>query len=119
QRTLTLAVRGPGDAAALSAPIRASVRAVDPALPLHNVRTMSERLSRSLASNRFNTQLVGTLGLMALVLAAIGIYSVIAYFVTQRTQEIGIRLALGATPAQVVRLVVRQAMGPVALGLAA
>jgi putative ABC transport system permease protein len=119
QRTLTLAVRGPGDAAALSAPIRASVRAVDPALPLHNVRTMSERLSRSLASNRFNTQLVGTLGLMALVLAAIGIYSVIAYFVTQRTHEIGIRLALGATPAQVVRLVVRQAMGPVALGLAA
>ena len=59
QRTLTLAVRGPGDAAALAAPIRASVRAVDPALPLHNVRTMSERLSRSLASNRFNTQLVG------------------------------------------------------------
>ncbi len=119
QRTLTLAVRGPGDAAALAAPIRASVRAVDPALPLHNVRTMTERLSRSLASNRFNTQLVGTLGLMALVLAAIGIYSVIAYFVTQRTHEIGIRLALGATPAQVVRLVVRQAMGPVVLGLAA
>ena len=118
QRTLTLAVRGPGDAAALAGPTRASVRAVDPALPLHNVRTMSERLSRSLASSRFNTQLVGTLGLMALVLAAIGIYSVIAYFVTQRTHEIGIRLALGATPTQVVRLVVRQAMGPVGLGLA-
>ena len=118
QRTLTLAVRGNGDAAALSAPIRASVRAVDPALPLHNVRTMSERLSRSLASSRFNTQLVGVLGLMALVLAAIGIYSVIAYFVTQRTHEIGIRLALGATPAQVVRLVVGQAMGPVGIGLA-
>ena len=118
QRTLTLAVRGTGDAAALSAPIRASVRAVDPALPLHNVRTMSERLSRSLASSRFNTQLVGVLGLMALVLAAIGIYSVIAYFVTQRTHEIGIRLALGATPAQVVRLVVGQAMGPVGMGLA-
>jgi putative ABC transport system permease protein len=117
QRTLTLAVRGPADAAALAAPIRASVHAVDPALPLHNVRTMSERLSRSLAPSRFNTQLVGTLGLMALALAAIGIYSVIAYFVTQRTHEIGIRLALGATPAQVVGLVVRQAMGPVALGL--
>ncbi len=97
--------------------MRASVREVDPGLPLHNIATMPERLSRSLAPTRFNTRLVGALGLMALVLAAIGIYSVIAYFVTQRTQEIGIRLALGATPAHVVRLVVRQAMGPVAIGL--
>ena len=119
QNTMTLVARGNGDATALAEPVRASVRAVDPGLPLHNLRTMQERLARSLAPTRFNTQLVGVLGLMALVLAAIGIYSVIAYFVTQRTHEIGIRLALGATPSQIVRLVVRQAMGPVGLGLAA
>ena len=104
---------------ALRAPIRDSVHAVDPALPVHGLATMHERLSRSLASNTFNTRLIAVLGLMALTLAAIGIYSVIAYFVSQRTQDIGIRLALGATPADVVRLVVRQALAPVGLGLAA
>ena len=104
---------------ALRAPIRDSVHAVDPALPVHGLATMHERLSRSLASNTFNTRLIAVLGLMALTLAAIGIYSVIAYFVSQRRQDIGVRLALGATPADVVRLVVRQALAPVGLGLAA
>jgi ABC-type antimicrobial peptide transport system permease subunit len=116
---MTLAVRGQGDPAHLAAPIRDSVHAVDPALPVHGLATMHERLSRSLASNTFNTRLIAVLGLMALTLAAIGIYSVIAYFVSQRRQDIGVRLALGATPADVVRLVVRQALAPVGLGLAA
>ena len=118
QRTMTLAARGEGDPAQLAGAIRDSVDAVDPGLPVHGLATMHERLSRSLASNTFNTRLIAVLGLMALTLAAIGIYSVIAYFVSQRTQDIGIRLALGATPADVVRLVVRQALPPVVLGLA-
>jgi putative ABC transport system permease protein len=79
---------------------------------------MAERLDRSLASNRFGTQLVATLGVMALVLAAIGIYGVIAYFVGQRQHELGIRLALGATPRGIVRLVVGQALTPVIAGVA-
>ena len=119
QRTMTLAARGEGDPAQLAGAIRDSVDAVDPGLPVHGLATMHERLSRSLASNTFNTRLIAVLGLMALTLAAIGIYSVIAYFVSQRTQDIGIRLALGATPADVVPLVVRQALAPVGLGLAA
>jgi putative ABC transport system permease protein len=117
QRTMTIAARGQGNPAALATPIRESVRAVDPGLPVHSIATMHERLSRSLASNTFNTRLIAVLGLLALALAAIGIYSVIAYFVSQRTHDIGIRLALGATPADVVWLVVRQAMMPVAIGL--
>jgi putative ABC transport system permease protein len=119
QRTMTLVARADGDPVLLATPMREAVRAVDRELPVHGLATMSERLERSLAPNRFGTLLIGTLGAMALVLAAIGIYGVIAYFVGQRHHELGIRLALGATPGGIVRMVVRQAMTPVALGIAA
>ncbi len=78
---------------------------------------MDERLTRTLATSRFNTILLTTLGAMGLVLSAIGIYGVIAYFVSHRTEEIGVRLALGASPGDVVRLVIRQALKPVLVGL--
>jgi putative ABC transport system permease protein len=119
QRTMTLVARTDGDPVVLATPMREAVRAVSADLPLHGLATMAERLDRSLASSRFGARLVGALGLMALLLAAIGIYGVIAYFVGQRHHELGIRLALGATPGGIVRLVVGQAMTPVALGVAA
>jgi ABC-type antimicrobial peptide transport system permease subunit len=78
---------------------------------------MDERMRRSLAAARFNTALLMALGLAGLVLALVGIYGVIAYFVSYRTQEIGVRLALGASPGDVVRLVVRQGVRPVLWGI--
>jgi putative ABC transport system permease protein len=111
-------VRTPGDPAAIIKPLNAAVARIDPELPLFDVRTMDQRLSGTLSTARFNTLLLTILGAVGLVLAASGIYGVIAYFVSQRTQEIGLRMALGATPRSVVGLILRQAMKPVALGAA-
>jgi putative ABC transport system permease protein len=91
---------------------------VDPDLPLFDVRTMDQRIERTLAASRFNTLLLSLLGGIGLVLAAGGIYGVIAYFVSQRTQEIGVRIALGASRGSVVWLILGQALRPVALGAA-
>ncbi|MDQ6885672.1 MAG: ABC transporter permease [Gemmatimonadota bacterium] len=118
---MTIVVRGGSDPALLAGPLRASVRDMDPTIPLYNVRTMSEMMAQSTASTRFNMMLLTLLGATGLVLAAVGIYGVIAYFVTQRTHEIGVRMALGAGPGQVRAMVVRQgamlALGGVAIGV--
>jgi putative ABC transport system permease protein len=119
QRTTYVVVRSSVDPLTLTNPLRAIVRDVAPGVPLFQIRTMEQRLGESLATTRFNTLLLSLLGLVGLALAAVGIYGVIAYFVTRRTQEIGVRIALGASRRDVVALVLRQAAWPVGLGIAA
>lgn len=109
--------RTDGDPAALASTIRGAVAELDPSLPVYDVRTMDEGLRRTMAQARFNTMLMTLLAVTGLVLAALGIYSVIAWIVAQRTREIGLRMALGASPWRVVRQVVGHGLGPVAAGL--
>jgi len=103
--------------AALTSAIRSELAAVDPNLPLTSVRIFDEYVSRSLARPRFNALLLSIFAGTALLLTAIGIYGVMAYSVTQRTNEIGIRIALGAAQSSIFRLVVGQAMTLVAISL--
>jgi predicted permease len=99
--------------------LRKAVTSVDASLPLTDEGSMSEILASSMATSRFNTMLLATLGVIALVLASIGVYGVVAYFVNQRTREIGVRMALGAAPAQIWRLVLARGLGPIVWGAVA
>ena len=117
QRTFYLVARSEGSPEALVPSLRKAVARVDPNVPVYQVSTMEERMAGSLATARFNTLLLTLLGVIGLILSVVGIYGVIAYFVTQRTAEIGVRMALGATPRHVILLVLRQAAIPVGVGV--
>ncbi|HKH44550.1 MAG TPA: ABC transporter permease [Thermoanaerobaculia bacterium] len=117
QRTFYLVARSEGSPEALVPALRKAVASIDPNVPVYQVSTMEERMAGSLATARFNTLLLTLLGVIGLILSVVGIYGVIAYFVTQRTAEIGVRMALGATPRHVILLVLRQAVIPVGVGV--
>ena len=114
---LSLLVRTSGDQSTVMAAIQREVSAIDPGLPLYQVSRMSDVVARQTATARFGSSVLGSFSLVAMLLASIGIYGVLAFVIGLSRKEIAIRLALGATRARVVRLIVRQGMTLVAIGV--
>jgi putative ABC transport system permease protein len=117
--TFTIAVRTTGDPLAFAPSARAQVAALDPDLPIAHVQAMDTLIGASVAERRFLMLLLACFAAAAIALATIGLYGVLVYIVSTRTQEIGVRLAIGASPGDVVRLIVREGATVAAAGLAA
>ena len=117
-RNMFLVIRTTRDPAGMTSAITKEIQALDPEMPVFDVGTMDQRLHDSLARRRFSMFLLGVFAVLASILAAIGIYGVMAYSVNERTHEIGIRVALGARPATILQLVINQALVLTAMGVA-
>jgi predicted permease len=118
-RTMSLAVRTAGDPLAVTNSVRQALASIDPELPLYSVRTMEDRINESLTDRRTPMLLAGMFAVVALFLAAMGLYGVLAYQVAQRRKEIGIRMALGSEPSGIFALVLREGVWLLAVGLIA
>jgi putative ABC transport system permease protein len=115
---LSVVLRTAGDPLLQASALRSALAEIDPNQPLVRVRTMEDNMAATVAQPRFRTWLIGIFAALALLLAAVGIYGVMSYSVTQRTSEIGIRVALGAQPSDVFRIVVGEGLRLALLGVA-
>jgi ABC-type antimicrobial peptide transport system permease subunit len=116
---MTIVAKTAGDPSGFATSVRGALQRIDPDLPVGRTTTMEAIETNSTGTRRFPMLLLGAFGVVALVLAVVGVYGVVSYVVTQRMREIGIRVALGAKRGAVIRLVVAGAMKPVAAGLVA
>jgi predicted lysophospholipase L1 biosynthesis ABC-type transport system permease subunit len=116
-RSFQVLLRAPENPTDLVDPVRRAVRAIDNAQPISTARLLDDMVARSLTRDRFSVLILGAFASLALLLAAVGLYGVMAYAVTQRTNEIGIRMALGAQPHGILRLVMIQSLQMVTIGL--
>jgi predicted permease len=117
-KRLAIFLRGHLDTAAMAEEVREQVQSVDPTLPVSGAQTLNETVSASLAERRFSMEIVALFALTALLLAGLGIYGVISYLVSERTHEIGIRIALGAESGRILQMVLRQGLGLATAGAA-